>query len=120
MTMTTPLRIICVLMLMCPTLWLSTGDARAQVTPRRDAVVYANVERALAVAEDVDNYQIAIDVDRGRVTLSGIVRSMTEKRRAEALARDAEGVLEVVNRLEVRPDAEGTTVYEQPPESMAQ
>lgn len=48
---------------------------------------------------------ISVDVDGGYVTLSGVVRSASEKRRADLLAR-ALGARGVENRLHVASDSD--------------
>jgi osmotically-inducible protein OsmY len=48
---------------------------------------------------------IAVDVEEGYVTLSGIVRSASERRRADILAR-ALGARGVENRLQIEADAD--------------
>lgn len=48
---------------------------------------------------------IAVDVDDGHVTLSGVVRSASERRRADILAR-ALGARSVDNRLQIESDAD--------------
>lgn len=48
---------------------------------------------------------IAVDVDEGYVTLSGTVRSRSEKRRADILAR-ALGARGVENRLQLEGDVD--------------
>ena len=48
---------------------------------------------------------IAVEVEDGYVTLSGVVRSASEKRRADLLAR-ARGARCVDNRLQVATDAD--------------
>ena len=47
------------------------------------------------------NPPIHIVVERGRVTLTGAVRSKVEKRKAEIIARSTFGVFSVENRLRI-------------------
>ena len=50
----------------------------------------------------VDASRIFVTVHRGRVTLGGAVRSYSEKCRAESIARELSGPLDVQNAIEVR------------------
>lgn len=69
-----------------------------------DRLIVARINGAL-VADDLTS-PLAIDVDavQGRVILSGTVGSEEARRRAETIARRAEGVRSVENRLEVLPE----------------
>ena len=44
---------------------------------------------------------IHIIVEKGRVTLTGIVHSQAERRKAEAITRATSGVVSVVNQLRI-------------------
>lgn len=50
----------------------------------------------------VDASRISVSIDGGKVTLGGAVRSYSEKCRAETVARDLSGSLDVHNAIEVR------------------
>jgi hyperosmotically inducible protein len=75
---------------------LSTGQ---EIT---DATITAEIKSALIADEVVKARDIDVDTLDGVVTLSGIVASHSERRQAEALARECEGVRSVRNQLEVR------------------
>ncbi len=70
------------------------------------------VVRRIQAAFEVDPWvnphrdQIKIREERGRVVLEGEVRALSAKRRAPLVAREVEGVEEVVDRLTVTPTEE--------------
>jgi osmotically-inducible protein OsmY len=61
-----------------------------------------DVKEELAWNPDLDAKDIAVSVDNGVVTLTGFVKSYTEKYEAEAAAKRVAGVVAVANDLEVR------------------
>ncbi len=67
-----------------------------------DATLTASVKMALAFERGVKASQITIHTDRGTVTLSGEVGSEAERRLAARVARDTDGVKDVVNQIQVR------------------
>jgi len=69
----------------------------------RDAEITAKVKAKLTADPEINPLRIDVDTLDGRVTLSGKVRTERQLEEAEALARGTEGVLEVVNLLEVGP-----------------
>jgi len=69
-----------------------------------DAWITTKVKIALLSAETVDGLDINVDTVDGRVTLHGKVDSENEKKSAESLARDVDGVREVKDLLAVVPD----------------
>jgi len=66
-----------------------------------DARVAAAVRSALLADPDLGLRDIAVDVDRGVVSLSGIVRSADEVQRAVTVAQRVAGVREVKSALKV-------------------
>jgi osmotically-inducible protein OsmY len=66
-----------------------------------DAELTAKVKAKLTADPEINPFQIDVDTVNGKVTLSGMVSTEREKEEAEHLARGTEGVLEVVNNLEV-------------------
>jgi hyperosmotically inducible periplasmic protein len=67
-----------------------------------DATTTASVKMALALQRGVKGSHISVHTDRGTVTLTGEVHSEAERQLATRVARDTEGVRDIVNRLEVR------------------
>ena len=67
-----------------------------------DASMTASVQGKLT-ADKLSNFsRINVDTDRSVVTLNGVVKSMSEKSRAEELARQVEGVKTVNNNLQIQ------------------
>ena len=66
-----------------------------------DGWIHFKVRGALALADDLRDSTINVDVDNKVVTLRGSVGSAAQKTRAEQVAK-VEGVTRVNNRLEVR------------------
>lgn len=78
--------------------------ANRQLEPyARDAGITAKVKAKLTADPEINPLRIDVDTLDGRVTLSGKVRTEHQREEAESLARGTEGVLEVVNLLEVGP-----------------
>jgi osmotically-inducible protein OsmY len=69
---------------------------------RSDDDIKRNVEDELRWDHDIDSTDIAVAVKNGVVTLTGFVRSYTQKYQAERDAKRVQGVLAVANDLEVR------------------
>jgi len=67
-----------------------------------DASTTASVKMALAFQRGVKGSHITVHTERGTVTLTGEVASEAERQLATRVARDADGVKDVVNRLQVR------------------
>ena len=69
---------------------------------RSDEEIKRDVEQELRWDPDIDATDIAVAVKNGVVTLTGFVRSYSDKWEAERAAKRVDGVLGVVNDLEVR------------------
>lgn len=74
-----------------------------------DPGITTAVKAKLAQDDTVKAYQIDVDTSDRVVTLSGAVETMTAKEQAVTLARQTEGVRDVVDRLRVDPQAAATT-----------
>ncbi len=82
---------------------------RPQVKPYD---ITMQIERAFQHVAVHHARDIHVDVNDGKVTLSGIVRAWIEKAEAEEAAHEVPGVIEVENQLEVTPLLDGK---EKPP-----
>lgn|SRR5512141_1866539 len=82
----------------------TTVPARVQVA---DAEITAKVKTKLTADPEVAAHNIDVDTNEGVVTLSGRVANREQKREAEKLARDTEGVLRVINNLKVGDETPG-------------
>jgi osmotically-inducible protein OsmY len=69
---------------------------------RLDSDVNRDVERELKWEPDIDPADIGVAVKNGVVTLTGFVRSYSQKYQAETATKRVKGVLGVANDIEVR------------------
>lgn len=76
----------------------------AWAAERPDPWITTKVKMALLTGEDVPALDVNVDTVNGRVTLHGIVANESQKTRAEEVARGVDGVKEVRNLLQVRPE----------------
>jgi hypothetical protein len=67
-----------------------------------NASLTAKIKSKMALDDHVSASSIDVDSEEGVVTLSGRVKSESEKQRALQLARETEGVKRVINRLTVQ------------------
>jgi osmotically-inducible protein OsmY len=74
---------------------------RPAAEPVNDEWIEAKIQSKYFLAEDLKTDDIKVDSARGVVTLQGRVESTEEKRTAEEIARETDGVRTVVNRIEV-------------------
>ena len=68
-----------------------------------DAGITAAVKSKLAAEKISTVTRIDVDTNRGVVALNGTVKTVADKTRAEELAREVKGVLDVVNNLRIQP-----------------
>lgn len=78
------------------------GNERDEAAKGPEAVLEANVKKALISGADIDAAAIGVGISGNRVTLTGFVASEAERRRAEEATGQVEGVEQVVNQIEVR------------------
>ena len=71
-----------------------------------DTAITTRVKTAMLNDPDVGGLRIDVDTFKGVVTLSGRVKSQTEKDRAIALARQVDGVTEVKDAMQVIPEGQ--------------
>jgi hyperosmotically inducible protein len=105
----------------CGSLWRRSMNARIWLTclaavavacggATSDPGITTAVKSKFAADDAVKAYQIDVDTKEGVVTLSGKVETPAEETQAIALARGTSGVTNVVDHIEVVPDAAlGTT-----------
>ena len=67
-----------------------------------DARLTAKIKSKMALDDHVKARAIDVDTSAGVATLSGVVASGDERKRALQLARDTEGIKRVIDELEVR------------------
>jgi hypothetical protein len=66
-----------------------------------DAGITTNVKTKLAADDTVKAYQVDVDTQNRVVTLSGNVETMAAKDRAVAIARETDGVRDVIDQIRV-------------------
>ena len=86
----------------------------ACATPAVDDVeISAKIKGKLAADTETSAIKIGVDTTNRVVTLSGVVPTEREKAKAEQLARNTEGVSQVVNNITVNPASLGATNVEE-------
>ena len=79
------------------------GDAAGRIKETMgDTALTAKIKSKMALDDHVKASDIDVETTDGVVTLSGVVASADERKRALQLARDTEGITRVVDRLDVR------------------
>ena len=66
-----------------------------------DAFLTAKVKTALALSKSASAFSVDVDSEEGTVTLTGAVPSQEIKEAVLDVARDTEGVLQVVDRIQI-------------------
>lgn len=67
-----------------------------------DTLITTKVKTALLAEKGVDSARISVETEKGRVMLSGDVKSPDQRQKAEGVARKVSGVKDVDNKLEVK------------------
>lgn len=67
-----------------------------------DATITASVKSKLVADKAANLTRVDVDTTRGTVYLTGVVPTLEQKTRAEQLAREAKGVKNVVNNLQLQ------------------
>jgi osmotically-inducible protein OsmY len=73
-----------------------------------DAGITTKVKSQLAADDTVKAYQVDVDTSNKVVTLRGDVETVAQKEQAVAIARNTEGVRDVIDQLRVNPTAATT------------
>lgn len=81
---------------------LTSHEAAEARKTIRDASLTAEIQSKLTGDRHSNFARVGVTADRGVVDLNGAVPSVRQKQRAEALAREVEGVTEVRNHLSVQ------------------
>jgi osmotically-inducible protein OsmY len=79
--------------------------AQAVQETSKDAILTAKVKTALALSKSGSAFAVDVDSEDESVTLTGVLPSSEAKAAIVEIARDTEGVVEVVDRLTVDPSA---------------
>lgn len=82
---------------------------RVDPIERKDKEVKEDIERALLLDPATDSYELEVNVDDGKVILTGSVESWAEKQLAEYVAKGVKGVKEVENNIDI--NYEGDRIY---------
>lgn len=93
---------------------LLCGAALTMACAQTDAGVTASVKSKLAADDTVKAYEINVDTQNHVVTLSGDVQSSAAKDQALRLARETQGVREVVDKLTVSDTAPTSGMLDKP------
>ncbi|HLT91741.1 MAG TPA: BON domain-containing protein [Woeseiaceae bacterium] len=93
----------------CTAMLLGSGEAptpeeRSAVAHAADVEITTEVRQRLRTDPAFAAAGIGVSTYRGRVTLTGSVRSYAARQRAAELARGVDGVVSVDNRLQVSVD----------------
>ena len=78
-----------------------------------DAAITTEVKSKLAADGNTSALKIGVETTDGVVNLSGTVPTDMEKKKAEEIARNVDGVTNVVNKISVDPDSMGATNAEE-------
>jgi osmotically-inducible protein OsmY len=78
------------------------ADSILEVYMKSDSEIERDVKEELGWDPDLDATDIAVSVKKGVVTLTGFVKSYSDKFEAEAAAKRVAGVAAVANDIEVR------------------
>lgn len=75
-----------------------------------DAGITTSVKSKLAADDTVKAYQVDVDTNNKVVTLSGEVETAAQKEHAVMIARNTDGVRDVIDQLRVNPTAATTGI----------
>jgi osmotically-inducible protein OsmY len=78
---------------------VAADQARRAMT---DGSITAKIKAKMALDDSVKALDIDVDTRGGTVTVSGIVASTAQRDRALQLARETEGVTQVVDKLQIK------------------
>jgi hyperosmotically inducible protein len=76
----------------------STQPAKEQVS---DATITTKIKSKFVVDTEVNPFNISVETEEGTVYLTGRVNDESEKAQAERLALETDGVVRVINHIQV-------------------
>jgi len=68
---------------------------------RNDKGIRKDIERVLLLDPAADSYEVGVEVDDGKVTLTGTVESWAEKSLSAHVAKGVKGVMEIQNNIAI-------------------
>jgi len=93
---------------------LTTGCKSSEDTTHRtagtyvdDSAITAKIKAKMIADKTVKAHEINVDTFQGNVQLNGFVDNESQKQRAEEIARNVAGVVNVQDNLQLRPEAAG-------------
>lgn len=89
----------------CATLVAAMGIVAAVGCGQTDAGITTNVKTKMAADDTVKAYQIEVDTRNGVVTLTGDVETVAAKTEAVRIARETDGVRDVIDQIQVNETA---------------
>ncbi|YCH21737.1 BON domain-containing protein [Pseudomonas sp. D1-3] len=98
------------LITLAPLVQAAEGDLSRQLS---DARQQGAIDTAFALNRHLDPFDIAVAVEDGVATLTGVVENTAEQELASELASSIEGVREVDNQLQIDPDLAPPVIEEQ-------
>jgi hypothetical protein len=79
------------------------ADTGVEAPPGSDLWAEARLITTYSLNEDLNPFDIMVDVEGGTVILTGTVETAAQRELAGTLARDLSGIAQVENRLDVAP-----------------
>jgi hyperosmotically inducible periplasmic protein len=86
--------------------FLALAGASCERRGLTDSAVTAAVKSKLASSDESDSADVNVDTSGGVVTLSGVVKTQSDKEQAERIAGNTEGVTRVINNITVAANGE--------------
>lgn len=78
------------------------------VASKRDSAIEDNFKAAIKENKNLNDQSISASAKNGTIVLKGTVRTATQKKEAETLAKGIQNVQQVVNEIEVKPGKHST------------
>ncbi len=71
------------------------------LSARHDKDIIQDIERELLINEEISTDNVDIDVNNGKVVITGTVSTLEEKQEIEDMVNNVNGVVMVVNNLNI-------------------